>query len=70
MFFLSCVILKNTQQVKNIQIIAVGVGNEINREELTAIAMNKTKHVIMVNEYENLVTILDDLLKQSCNHGK
>ena len=65
--FLSCVILKNTQQERNIQVIAIGVGKDVNREELKAIAMNDTKHVFMVNEYKDLVTILDDLLKESCN---
>ena len=47
--------------------IAVGVGRDVNRLELTAIAMDDVNHVFMVNEYTDLVKILNSLLATSCS---
>ena len=46
--------------------MAVGVGLGVDRKELLAIAMNDENHVLMVNQYKDLVKILNLLLKESC----
>lgn len=51
--------------------MAVGVGNrkDVDRNELTTIAMNEKAHVFMVTKYKDLVKILNTLLKESCHPG-
>lgn len=49
--------------------MAVGVGNDVDKNELTTIAMNDKDHVFMVTKYKDLVKILDALLKESCHPG-
>ncbi|XP_022796155.1 uncharacterized protein LOC111334626 [Stylophora pistillata] len=57
-------------QAKNVSVIAVGVGKDADSKELTAIAMNDKSHVLKVDQYKDLVKILDVLLKESCNRAK
>ena len=59
-----------TRQAKNVRVIAVGVGKDADSKELTAIAMNDKNHVLKVDQYKDLVKILDIILKESCHKGK
>ena len=47
--------------------IAVGVGKEVNKPELTSIAMGDVNHVFMVDQYTDLVKIINALLDKSCS---
>lgn len=49
--------------------MAVGVGSDVDKKELTSIAMNDKAHVFMVTKYKHLVKIIDALLKESCHQG-
>lgn len=48
-------------------VIAVGVGKEVNKPELTSIAMGDVNHVFMVDQYTDLVKIINALLDKSCS---
>lgn len=50
--------------------LAVGVGKNVDKKELTTIAMNDENHVFRVTKYKDLVQILDALLKESCHQGR
>ena len=50
--------------------MAVGVGKDVGKKELAAIAMNDKNHVLKVNRYRDLVKVLDVILKESCHEGK
>ncbi|XP_022796157.1 uncharacterized protein LOC111334628 isoform X1 [Stylophora pistillata] len=52
---------------KNVVVIAVGVGKDVNKPELTSIAMGDANHVFMVDQYTDLVKIINALLDKSCS---
>ncbi|OWF53570.1 Cartilage matrix protein [Mizuhopecten yessoensis] len=55
------------RQTNNIGLIAVGVGNNINKNELDSIADNPaSQHVITVSSYDQLDQIVDQLLAKTC----
>lgn len=46
------------------------MGTDVGKDELTAIAMGDPNHVLMVDQYKDLVKILNVLLKESCHKGE
>lgn len=46
------------------------MGADVGKDELTAIAMGDPNHVLMVDQYKDLVKILNVLLKESCHKGE
>ncbi|XP_068686100.1 uncharacterized protein [Montipora foliosa] len=52
---------------KNVTILAVGVGAQVDRTELITIALNDSNHVFMVERYKDLTQILKSLSEESCN---
>nr|XP_058950079.1 streptococcal hemagglutinin-like [Pocillopora verrucosa] len=60
------VVLKPLED-KKVVVIAVGVGKEVNKPELTSIAMGDVNHVFMVDQYTDLVKIINALLDKSCS---
>ena len=60
----------NNLKNRNVQIIAVGVTNDIDVNELNSIATNRpdgTKAVFTVNDFENLAGALEDILRSTCS---
>ena len=48
------------------KVIAVGVGNNIMKEELTKIAMGKEENVFQVSDFNNLFDELQAIIDSSC----
>lgn len=53
-------------KAKNIRVMAVGVGAEIDDSELKQIAMGNEKHVIHINDFNHLIQNMDELLNEAC----
>ena len=52
------------------RIMAVGVGEDVNKKELQTIAMGDPGHVFRVRKYKNLIDIVNGLLLESCHGGR
>lgn len=52
------------------KIIAIGVGQSVDNDELTQIAMGKLDKVVHVNKTDELVTKLDEIVKKTCALGR
>lgn len=53
-------------KAKNIRVMAVGVGSEIDDSELTEIAMGVKKHVLHLSDFDQLTRNMDELLNEAC----
>lgn len=52
------------------KIIAIGVGQSVDNDELTQIAMGKLDKVVHVNKTDELVTKLDEIVKKTWALGR
>ncbi|XP_032227696.2 uncharacterized protein LOC5503440 [Nematostella vectensis] len=55
---------------KKVDVIAVGIGPDVNEAELLEIAEGSLDHVIRVDDYEALATKLNSILALSCPSGQ
>ena len=53
-------------QTRNICVMAVGIGNEIDNAELKEIARGNAKHVVHVDNFDHLIANMDELLDVAC----
>lgn len=52
------------------KIIAIGVGQSVDNNELTQIAMGKLGNVVHVSKTDELVTKVDEIVKKTCALGR
>lgn len=52
------------------KIIAIGVGQSVDNNELTQIAMGKLDNVVHVSKTDELVTKVDEIVKKTCALGR
>lgn len=57
-------------QAKDVQVIAVGVGKDINPHELEIIAMGQKEHMISISGFNYLGHALANIRDEACGHGK
>ena len=61
----------SSTQAKGVKVIAVGVGNRINKEELKKIAMGKEENVFQVSDFDKLSReLLQPIIDTSCTTAK
>lgn len=56
-------------QEKDVLVLAVGVGKDIDKKELKAIAMNNPDNSFKVSKFKHLRKVLNQVLIKSCRQG-
>ena len=54
----------------NVKIVAVGVGSSVDENELTQIAEGKKEMVVHVENFDALISRINEILQKSCQQRK
>lgn len=54
------------KQDRGVKVVAIGVGPSVDNKELTEIAMGQPDNVVHVQQFDQLVSKLDEIVQKSC----